>query len=363
VNDQHDDHQLDPLDVLAEPNRQIRPPAAFVRDLRARLLDALGADTTNTIELPERKSTMSTGSTNTSTSTTPPQVGTALAVPYLAVRGGAAALDWYADAFGAVEAMRVVGDDGRIGHAEISIGGATFYLSDEYPEIGVDSPDSAGGTTVTLHLTVERDVDAVFARAVDAGATSLSEPADQPHGSRHGTLTDPFGHRWMLSQQIEQIDIDTYRERAAEGGFRVEAGAATATPKYGQIWAAMPYADAPAGIRFLTDVLGFEEQIVVPSPDDPAVIEHSQLRWPEGGILQASTANRPGNPYSARPIGSESLYVVTADPLAVWERCQAAGVEVLDPPSTPDYAPGTMTFSIRDPEGNIFTFGSYAGEA
>jgi uncharacterized glyoxalase superfamily protein PhnB len=130
----------------------------------------------------------------------------------------------------------------------------------------------------------------------------------------------------------------------------------------GQIWAAIPFADAPAGIRFLTDVLGFESQIVVPNDADPSVIEHSQLRWPEGGILQAATANRPGNPYSQRPTGSESLYVVTADPDAVWERCRAAGVEVVDPPSHPDYAPDTMVFSIRDPEGNIFSFGSYAGE-
>lgn len=369
MSNQHDgqhDGQHDPLDVLAEPIRPMRPSREFALALRARLVDALGLDDTSantTIELPERKSTMSTStSASRSTSTTGSAVVTAVAVPYLAVRGGVAALDWYAEAFGAVEAMRVVGDDGRIGHAEISIGGATFYLSDEYPEIGVDSPASAGATTVTIHLTVD-EVDTLFARAVAAGATSLSEPADQPHGARHGSLSDPFGHRWMLSQQIEQVDLDTYRERAAAGGFTVEAGTPTTAPKYGQIWAAMPYADAPAGIRFLTEVLGFEAQLVVPSADDPDVIEHSQLRWPEGGILQASTANRPGNPYSARPVGSESLYVVTANPEAVWERCAAAGVEVLDPPSSPDYAPDTMNFSIRDPEGNIFTFGSYAGEA
>ncbi len=128
------------------------------------------------------------------------------------------------------------------------------------------------------------------------------------------------------------------------------------------IWASLIYDDAPSAIGFLCDVFGFERQIVVPSADDPGVIEHSQLRWPEGGIVQVSTVARPGNPYADRPTGAESLYVVTADPHAVWQRCQAAGVEVVQEPMEPDYAPGTMVFSVRDRDGNIFSFGSYAGE-
>jgi PhnB protein len=334
--------------------------------LRTELLDALGLDATSDtpadpppIDLPERNAPMTT-STPSGSSASP--VRAATAVPYITVRGCAAALAWYADVFGATEVMRVTADDGTIGHAEISIGGATVYLSDEHPAMGVVGPQSLNGTSFALHLTVDRGVDTVFARAIDAGATAQMEPADQPHGARHGSLIDPFGHRWMLSQQIEHVDVDTYRDRAADAGYTIDTPSTPPSQQYGQIWAAMPYADAPAGIRFLTEVLGFEEQIVVPNPDDPSVIEHSQLRWPEGGILQAATANRPGNPYSARPIGSESLYIVTADPEAVWERCQAAGVDVLDPPSTPDYAPDTMNFSIRDPEGNIFSFGSYGGE-
>ena len=345
------DHRPDPFEALAETpagnDTDAAPDPTFVGDLRARLMTALDLDV-STVDLPERKPTMSTTET---------PGATAVVVPYLTVHDGAAALDWYTDAFGATEVMRVEAD-GILGHAEFTIDGTSFYLSDEHPQYGVLSPRSLGGTSVAMHVTVG-DVDAVFARAVDAGATSLAEPADQSHGARHGTLVDPFGHRWMLSQTIEVVDVDAYRDRAAGEGYTV-----TAPPRrpVGQIWAAMPYADAPAGIRFLTDVLGFEEQIVVPNEDDPTVIEHSQLRWPEGGILQASTANRPGNPFSDRPVGSESLYIVTADPEAVWRRCQDAGVEVVAPPTTPDYAPDTMVFSIRDPEGNIFSIGSYAGE-
>ena len=122
----------------------------------------------------------------------------------------------------------VVGDDGRVGHAELLIGPARFMLADEYPEIGVLSPATLGGTPLALHLSVD-DVDRLFERAVDAGAESLVAPDDQPHGARHGTLLDPYGHRWMLSQQLEDIDLDTYR-RAVRGhrlrGPRRRAGRA-----------------------------------------------------------------------------------------------------------------------------------------
>lgn len=356
-------HRRDPFEALGTPPGELPvPDAAFVGRLRSRLVATLGIDATldddvdveidigMIADLPERKLTMN--QPPDAAAATPPSV----VVPYLTVADGDRALAWYGTAFGAVEVMRVEAE-GVLGHAEFSIGGATFYLSDEFPQLGVLSPSSLGGTSVALHLTVA-DVDAAFAAAVDAGATSLAAPADQPHGARHGTLVDPFGHRWMLSQPIAMPESSG----GHAAGDRSTARARAPERPVGQIWAAMPYADAPAGIRFLTDVLGFEAQIVVRNESDPTVIEHSQLMWPEGGVLQAATANRPGNPYSARPVGSESLYVVTADPEAVWRRCQAADVEVVSPPSVPDYAPDTMVFSIRDPEGNIFSFGSYAGE-
>ena len=275
--------------------------------------------------------------------------------PYLTVRGGVRAIAWYREALGADEAFRVVDDEGRVGHAELTIGAARFMLSDEYPELGVQGPETLGGTSVALHVEVA-DVDATFARAVEAGATALREPADQPHGARHGTLVDPFGHRWMLSQTLEQLSVEEYAERAQGSGYRVEPAA---RPYDDGIWALVSYRDAFAGIRFLVDVLGFEEQLVVVGADGTTV-EHSQIRWPEGGILQADTYV-PDNPFMVKP-GTQSLYIVTSDPQAVWERCEAAGVEVVRPPEEPHHDPGGMGFAVRDPEGNIFSFGSYAGE-
>ncbi len=122
-------------------------------------------------------------------------------VPYLAVAGAAEAIDWYRDVLGAIETTRFVGDDGRVGHAELTIGTAKIMLADEFPEMDVVGPSTLGGTTVALHLEVV-DVDYSHQRAVAAGATSVREPADQGHGNRNATILDPFGHRWMLSQVI-----------------------------------------------------------------------------------------------------------------------------------------------------------------
>ena len=120
--------------------------------------------------------------------------------PYLAVSGAAAAMDWYRDVFGAIETMRFVGDDGRVGHGEMVIGGSPMMLADPYPEMSLYGPDHYGGTTVTLSLDLV-DIDHTYRRAVEGGAQIEREPADQPHGHRNAVIVDPFGHRWMLSQE------------------------------------------------------------------------------------------------------------------------------------------------------------------
>ena len=101
---------------------------------------------------------------------------------------------------GAVEQVRYTGDDGRVGHAELSIEGATFMLSDEYPEVGrgVVSPTTLGGTPFAVHVEVA-DVDAVHARvAADGRARVGREPHDEAYGARSFDMIDPFGHRWMI---------------------------------------------------------------------------------------------------------------------------------------------------------------------
>lgn len=125
------------------------------------------------------------------------------------------------------------------------------------------------------------------------------------------------------------------------------------------IWPVVGYTDTDAAIGFVTDVLGFTERLVVRGPDGK--VTHSEFRWPEGGIVQLTTYD-PDNPFAPKPGQSGGVYVVTRDPHAVWERCQAAKVDVLRPPEEPHYDAGGMGFSIRDAEGNHWSFGTYAGE-
>ncbi|HEV3000888.1 MAG TPA: VOC family protein [Solirubrobacteraceae bacterium] len=135
-------------------------------------------------------------------------------MPYLHVDGASAAIDFYTRVLGATERMRMDAPGGRIGHAELQIGDAIVMLADEFPDMGVRGPKSIGGTAVTIHAYVE-DVDAVFARAIEAGATEVRAVEDQFYGDRSGQFEDPFGHRWNVSTHVEDVPPDEMERRAA----------------------------------------------------------------------------------------------------------------------------------------------------
>jgi PhnB protein len=139
------------------------------------------------------------------------------ATPYLIIKGAAKALEFYEKAFGAKETMRMSQADGRIGHAEIKIGDSPIMLSDEFPEMGARSPQSLGGSPVSILLYVA-DVDAIFAQAVAAGATVQRPVADQFYGDRTGGVTDPFGHVWYIATHKEDVSPDDLKKRAAAAG-------------------------------------------------------------------------------------------------------------------------------------------------
>src|SRR3954447_10655166 len=112
-------------------------------------------------------------------------------VPYLSVDGAAAAIDFYRDVLGAEESVRMDGPDGKIGHAELRIGGSVIMLADEFPGMSPPTPPKLGGTPVTVMVYVE-DVDAVFAKAMSAGAKETAALQDQFYGDRSGQFEDPF---------------------------------------------------------------------------------------------------------------------------------------------------------------------------
>jgi PhnB protein len=122
--------------------------------------------------------------------------------PMLSVRNGAKAVEFYKAAFGANELFRIEDDNGAV-VAQFSLGESDFWLADESPENGNFSPESLGGGTVRMVLTVE-DPDVVFTRAVAAGATVIWPVADQPYGWRVGRIVDPFGHHWEIGKPLAE---------------------------------------------------------------------------------------------------------------------------------------------------------------
>jgi PhnB protein len=125
-------------------------------------------------------------------------------MPHLVCAGAAKAIDFYKKAFGASELMRLAGKDGKLMHASVAINGACVMLVDEMREWGALSPKSLKGTPVTVHLNVD-DVDAVFKRAVKAGATPIMPVADMFWGDRYGVIEDPFGHRWSIATHLRDM--------------------------------------------------------------------------------------------------------------------------------------------------------------
>lgn len=139
----------------------------------------------------------------------------ATVTPYLCAKDAAAALDFYAAAFGAVETTRWTDPEtGTIGHAEFTVGGARIMIADEWPEGGVYSPATIGRTSVSLVLEVD-DVDAFFGRAVRAGATVDRPVTDSPHG-RGGWLFDPFGHRWHVASPDEPVSKEEQQDAVGD---------------------------------------------------------------------------------------------------------------------------------------------------
>jgi PhnB protein len=135
--------------------------------------------------------------------------------PYLSIKGAAAALDFYKQAFGAIELMRMPAPDGGVAHAEIKIGDSVIMLADEFPEMGHHSPQTLGGSGVSLMVYVEQ-VDAVFKQAIAAGAKETQPLKNQFYGDRSGSLQDPFGHRWTIATHVEDVTPEEMDRRAQE---------------------------------------------------------------------------------------------------------------------------------------------------
>lgn len=134
---------------------------------------------------------------------------------YLCVKNAKEAIDFYKQAFGAQEKLRLREPGGRVGHAKLDFNGTTLMLSDEFPEYGVKSPRADEGACFTIHLHVD-NADDVIATAAKLGARVEMEAKDQFYGERSGIIRDPFGHRWMIGHSIEDVSAEEMQRRYDE---------------------------------------------------------------------------------------------------------------------------------------------------
>ena len=132
---------------------------------------------------------------------------------YLAVEDASKAIDFYKEAFGAEEAIRMPGPDGSVAHAELQIGDSKLMLSDPFPQSNVRPPSERGGPTASIFMYVD-DVDATFEQAQRAGATVVSELEDMFWGDRFGTVADPFGQVWAMATHKEDLSEEEMAERS-----------------------------------------------------------------------------------------------------------------------------------------------------
>lgn len=257
----------DPFDVLRIADAALDPRPEFATELRRTLATAL-------------ENTMTDTDTQTPTATTnPAQTQTQTVTAYISVRNAAAALAFYVEAFDAVEVSRLIGDDGRVGHAEITIGSSKLMVADEYPEIDSVGPETRGGPTCSFTIEVP-DADASFERAVAAGAIIERPVADQFHGNRMGWVRDPFGHRWTLSTPIANFDRTEYANASKEEGYELIEGHQLKKHDNGDLfYFTLQVHDLAKAQAFFGAVLGWE------FPDS----EHghiANISAPPGGIAQ-----------------------------------------------------------------------------
>jgi PhnB protein len=133
---------------------------------------------------------------------------------HIVVPDAAVASTWYAEAFGAEEVGRVPLPGGTVMTVELRIGDSPLHVASEFPDAGILSPLTIGGTATVLQINTA-DADALWARALGAGAEVHRELTDQFWGERHGQLTDPFGHRWNVAQRLREVSHEEVAAAAA----------------------------------------------------------------------------------------------------------------------------------------------------
>lgn len=279
------------------------------------------------------------------------------ATPYLHPHGTPRLIEFLKQAFGAAEAFRAQSPDGTVVHAKIRIGESTIEMGEAH---GPYQPMPA-----VFHLYVS-DTDAVYRRALAAGAVSLSEPADQPWGYRNAGVLDPGDNQWWINAPIKQPAAEKPAQEPPSGrdaSAHITKGVSTMvkpTQSHANVIPGLRYNDAAAAIEWLCQAFGFEKHLVVPG--EHGSIAHAQLTFGNGMIMLGSARDdefgrlvKP--PRDLGGCGTQSPYIIVEDADKHYARAVAAGAKIVIDIKDEDY--GGRGYSCMDPEGHVWNFGTY----
>ncbi len=300
------------------------------------------------------------GKKNMATLTVPvPAAVRPAAVPRLTFKDAAKAIEFYQQAFGAKEKFRFQLESG-IPHAEITIGDSTIMLAEEWPEGGRFSPETLGNSPVLMSLSVP-DVDKFVARAIEAGAKTVTPIADQFYGRREGTVRDPFGYSWSVSTLTEEMPVEEMHRRmkklttGPEGGRMKPATGVDPVPRgFRMVTPYLVAEDGNALIDFVVKAFGAEEALRIPTPTGV----HGEVRV--GDSMMMLGGGIAGKKWSAT-LHPNALHVYVKDVDAAYRSALAAGATSLDEPRDQDY--GERSATVKDAAGNYWYIATHKGES
>jgi PhnB protein len=282
------------------------------------------------------------------------------AVPRIAFKDAAKAIEFYKKALGAQEKFRFE-VEGRIPHAELEIGDSTILLADEWPEGGRFSAETWGHSPVAMSLDVD-DVDAFAARAEAAGMKMVSPPTDQFYGRRDATLIDPFGYTWSISTVKEEMSLEEMHRRmkrmtqGPEGGeLPKKPSVSPIPPGFRMVTPYLVAEDGNALLDFAKEVFSAEEMLRVLTPIGGV---HGELRIGDSMVMMGG--GTPGHKFPAT-LQPNALHVYVKDADAVTKKAVAAGATLIDPVRDQEY--GERSSSVRDAAGNYWYIATAKGDS
>jgi PhnB protein len=276
------------------------------------------------------------------------------ATPHLRVRDGAAAIEFYKQAFGATEITRFV-VHGAIAYAEISIGDSVIMLGQSAPDHGYPGPETYGGSPVSIHLYVD-DADRAVEQSIAAGATLVGPVKDQFYGDRVGQVADPFGYTWGLATHKEDLSLEeVYRRFEALEKPEEKKPAADPVPKgFRTLTPYLIAKDAAALVDFLKQTFDAEETFRTATPAGGI---HCQVRLGDSMLMIRGGA--PELPWDG-DAGPMAFHVYVRDTDAVYRRAMDGGSASLYEPV--DQPWGERVGSVKDPFGNHWYIATFQGE-